>query len=154
MYIWAAPWQNQQSGMCAQRRLRSAQQSDQSLRCPPEESLGPLGCPGWSESSLGAHATLLVLSCGASFSNQLWYSLFLSPLANSISSSRPNNRVLSRWYRASSASLGSSNVSLVKDFTDNGNGKESSNQTNKLREIFSYGLNGFNAHFCFWCKFF
>ena len=57
--------------VCAQRRLRSAwasAQSDQSLRCPHEESLGPElhterkaktlirlgGCPGWSESSLGA----------------------------------------------------------------------------------------------------
>ena len=52
--------------MCAQRRLRSAwasTQSDQSLRCPHEESSGPLlliecttktlirlgGCPGWSQ---------------------------------------------------------------------------------------------------------
>ena len=59
--------------MCAQRRLRSAwasAQSDQSLRCPHEESLGPElpnertaktlirlgGCPGWSESSLGAES--------------------------------------------------------------------------------------------------
>ena len=57
--------------VCAQRRLRSAwasAQSEQSLRCPHEESLGPAlhiertaktlirpdGCPGWSESSLGA----------------------------------------------------------------------------------------------------
>ena len=57
--------------LCAQRRLRSAwasAQSDQSLRCPHEETLGPQlpiqctaktlirlgGCPGWSESSLGA----------------------------------------------------------------------------------------------------
>ena len=42
--IWAASWQNQQNGMCAQRRLRSAwasAQSDQSFRCPHEESLGP-----------------------------------------------------------------------------------------------------------------
>ena len=42
--IWAPSWQNQQSGMCAQWRLRSAwasAQSDQSLRCPHEESLGP-----------------------------------------------------------------------------------------------------------------
>ena len=41
MIVWAASWQNQQSGMCAQRRLRSAwasAQSDQSLRCPHEES--------------------------------------------------------------------------------------------------------------------
>ena len=62
---WAVSWQNQQNGMCAQRRLRSAwvsAQSDQSLRCPLEESLGPElpikrtaktlirlgGCPGWS----------------------------------------------------------------------------------------------------------
>ena len=42
--IWAASWQNQQNGMYAQRRLRSAwasTQSDQSLRCPLDESLGP-----------------------------------------------------------------------------------------------------------------
>ena len=41
---WAASWQNQQNGMCAQRRLRSAwasAQSDQSLCCPHEESMGP-----------------------------------------------------------------------------------------------------------------
>ena len=41
---WAAPWQQQQNGVCAQRRLRSAwasAQSDQSLCCSHEESLGP-----------------------------------------------------------------------------------------------------------------
>ena len=35
---------NQQNDLCAQRRLRSAwtsAQSDQSLRCPHEETLGP-----------------------------------------------------------------------------------------------------------------
>ena len=40
IYNWAASWQNQQNGMCASRRLRSAwasAQSDQSLRCPHEE---------------------------------------------------------------------------------------------------------------------
>ena len=59
--------------VCAQRRLRSAwasAQSEQSLHCPHEESLGPKlpiertaktrirlgGCPGWSESSLGAQS--------------------------------------------------------------------------------------------------
>ena len=59
--------------MCAQRRLNSiwaSAQFDQSLRYPQEETLGPylptertaktlirLGvCPGWSESSLGAHS--------------------------------------------------------------------------------------------------
>ena len=65
--------QVQQKWLCAQRRLRSAwasAQSDQSLRCPHEERLGPwlpnecrvktlirLGrCPSWSESLLGAHS--------------------------------------------------------------------------------------------------
>ena len=71
--MWAASWQNQQSGMCAQRRLRSAwasTQSDQNLRCPHEKKAWVLsyplsaqwrlirlgGCPGWSESSLGAQS--------------------------------------------------------------------------------------------------
>ena len=43
-YIWAASLQNQQNGMCAKRRLRTAwasAQSDQSFRCPQWESLGP-----------------------------------------------------------------------------------------------------------------
>ena len=69
--------------MCAQRWLRSAwasAQPDQSLRCPHEETFGPQlpiertaktlirlgGCPGWSESSLGAKTILLVLSWGGS----------------------------------------------------------------------------------------
>ena len=82
--IWASSWQNQQNGMCTQWRLRSAwasAQSDQSLRCPHEESFGPYqpiertaktlirlgGCPGWSESSLGAHVSMLVLSRGGSY---------------------------------------------------------------------------------------
>ena len=70
---WAATWQNQQNDLCTQRRLRSAwasTQSDQSLHCPHEETLGPKltterstantlirlgGCPGWSEPLLGAH---------------------------------------------------------------------------------------------------
>ena len=42
--IWADSWQNQQNGMCTQQTLRSAWasiQSDQSLHCPHEESLGP-----------------------------------------------------------------------------------------------------------------
>ena len=36
--------ENQQNGICPQRRLgstRASSQSDQSLRCPHEESLGP-----------------------------------------------------------------------------------------------------------------
>ena len=84
MVARAAAWPNQQNDLCAQQRLRSAwasAQSDQSLRCPSEESLGPklpimctakalirLGgiCPGWSESSLCVQVLLLDLSCGDS----------------------------------------------------------------------------------------
>ena len=40
LIIWAASWQNQQNGMCAQRRLRAAW-DDPSLCCPHEESMGP-----------------------------------------------------------------------------------------------------------------
>ena len=42
--IWASARQNQQNGVCAQWRLRSAlasAQSDKSLRCTHEETLGP-----------------------------------------------------------------------------------------------------------------
>ena len=52
VHVWAAIWQKPTKWLCAQQRLRSAwasAQSDQSLRCPHEG-----GCPGWSESSLGA----------------------------------------------------------------------------------------------------
>ena len=52
LFVWSFLWdhiraaarQNQQNNLCAQRRLRSActsAQSDQSLRCPHEEELGP-----------------------------------------------------------------------------------------------------------------
>ena len=82
--IWAASWQNQQNGMCAQRRLRSAwtsAQSDQSLHCPHKESLGSLATQ-WvhSEDSdqtgrmprliwvfAGRTVILLVLSWGGSY---------------------------------------------------------------------------------------
>ena len=70
--------------LCAQWRPRSAwasTQSDQSLRCAGHGQLRTQaffmqtgktlirlgGCPGWSESSLGAHAILLVLSQGGSY---------------------------------------------------------------------------------------
>ena len=90
--IWATSWQNQQNDPCAQRRLRSAwasAQSDQSLRCPHEETLGPLlptertektlirlaGYPGWPESSLGVQFILFVLSCGGSYFLVIWGSV-------------------------------------------------------------------------------
>ena len=78
---WATSWQNQQSGMCAQRRLISlgihpvwsvftvSMKKAWVLSYPSsaQQSLIKLGgCPGWSESSLGAHASLLVLSWGGS----------------------------------------------------------------------------------------
>ena len=64
-YTWAAAWQSQQNGHCAQRRHRSAcasAHSDQSLRCPHEQTLGPqlpierttktlIRLGGWSESA-------------------------------------------------------------------------------------------------------
>ena len=43
-FISAGAWQNRQNDLCTQQRLRSAwasAQSDQRLRCPHEESLGP-----------------------------------------------------------------------------------------------------------------
>ena len=69
---WAASWQNQQNDMCAQRRLRSAwasAQSDQSSLCAQWVAKDPSFLHADSEdseSSLGAHATLLVLSCCSS----------------------------------------------------------------------------------------
>ena len=71
-YKWAASWQNQQSD-CAQRRLKSdwaSTPSDQTSLCAQWVAKDPSflhcgqwrllirlgGCPGWSESWLGAHA--------------------------------------------------------------------------------------------------
>ena len=79
---WIAS-QYQQNILCAQRRIRSAWesvQSDQRLRCPQDETLGPYlpiertaktlirlgGWPGWSESSLGPYVIFSVLSWGGS----------------------------------------------------------------------------------------
>ena len=42
--IWAAAWQNRQNELCTQWSVRSAwafAQSDQTLRCPCEETFGP-----------------------------------------------------------------------------------------------------------------
>ena len=71
--IWATSLQNKQNDFCTQRRLRSTwayAQSNQSLHCLHEETLGPQlpimgtaktlirlgGCPGWSESSVSAQS--------------------------------------------------------------------------------------------------
>ena len=85
-YIWATTWQNQQSGMCAQRRLGSAWaaaevQADLSLRCPYKRKLGSLETH-WAHSKdsdqtgrmprliwvfVGRTLILLVLSCPGSY---------------------------------------------------------------------------------------
>ena len=83
--VWARAWQNQQYDLCIQWLLRLAWASPSliSFHCLHEKALGPWlplertaktlirlgGCPGWSESSLGAHI-LLVLSC---FSSLVWF---------------------------------------------------------------------------------
>ena len=91
LQIWAATWQNQQNGMCAQQRLSSAwttAQSDQSLRWPHQESLCPnlpieptaktlirLGrCPGWSESMLGTQSFCWFCCAAAHSSDWLKFS--------------------------------------------------------------------------------
>ena len=60
--------------LCAQRRLRSASVSAQWVAKDPsflhvdsEDLIRQGGCSDWSESSLGAHAILLVLSWGVSY---------------------------------------------------------------------------------------
>ena len=75
--------QNLQNDLSIQRRFIygwASTQSDQSLRCPPENNFGPLlpikrtakslirlgKCPAWSVSSLGAQIILLVSSCSGS----------------------------------------------------------------------------------------
>ena len=85
---WAASWQNQQNGMCAQRRLRSAwasAQSDHSLLCAQWVAKDPRFLHADSEDSdqtgrmprliwvfAGRTTTLLVLSWGGSNSGR-WH---------------------------------------------------------------------------------
>ena len=82
--IWAASWQNQQND-CAPSKDSDQPgfkftESDQSSLSAwrkigslatqwthSKDSITLGRCPGWSESSLGAHAILLVLSWGGSF---------------------------------------------------------------------------------------
>ena len=96
-YIWAASWQNQQSGTCAQRRLRSAWAPGHppslirgfavrnkkacvlSYPLSAQRRLIRLGrCPGWSESSLGALSFCWFCHVVAHFSNSDYYSNFLA----------------------------------------------------------------------------
>ena len=82
---WASSWQNQQDDLCAQRWLGSAwasAQSDPSLQCAHWVAEDPMflyadsadrqgGCPGWSESLLGAKVIWLDLSWGGS-NDSIW----------------------------------------------------------------------------------
>ena len=85
---WACAWQNQQNDLCAQRKPRSvgsSAQSDQSLGCPHEESLGLLvtdkapsedsdqtgWMQGWFESSLGAQTLIRLGGCPGWFKSSL-----------------------------------------------------------------------------------
>ena len=122
MHIWfqkkdqilAAAWENQQNDLCAQRRFRSAwasSQSDQSLHCPPEVTLGPqlpikytakttirLGrCPGWSESSLGAQVSLLVLSCCRSFFF-CYFQVLKGPVLSDLYAFPDSERPSFKWF--------------------------------------------------------
>ena len=79
---WVAAWQNQQNYLCVHRRLISAwasAQTDQSLLSAwrnfgslathwahSEDTDQTCGCADWSESLLGTHVILLVLSCCSS----------------------------------------------------------------------------------------
>ena len=86
--IWAAARQNQQNELCAQQRHRSDKHLLTliwvfAVRMKKHWFLNYLlsaqqrlirlgGCPGWSESSLGEHVVLLVLSCGGLFKDCSW----------------------------------------------------------------------------------
>ena len=69
-YKWAASWQNQQNGMCTQRRLRSAwasAQPEQGLCCSHEESLGlrlPIQCTAKTLIRLGRMPRLIWVFTG------------------------------------------------------------------------------------------
>ena len=90
--IWAASWQNQQCG-CAPSEYSDEPGHPPSLirvfvlhsmgsKGPQFSSRGQRrlirlgGCPGWSESSLGAHAILLGLSWDGSYLTQ-YYSVYI-----------------------------------------------------------------------------
>ena len=70
---WAASWQNQQNGMCAQRRLRSAWASAQSDQSSLWRLIRLGGCPGWSESSLGTQSFCWFCDDAAQILKCPWY---------------------------------------------------------------------------------
>ena len=121
----------QRKWLCAQRRLRSARasaQSDQSLRCalngllrtqaffmPTAKTLIRLGgCPGWSESSLGAHIILLVLSWDGSYidwdyqvllNSYLRMHCLVSLYGNHIKKWKKNRTYIKKWKQYSNCSI-------------------------------------------------
>ena len=107
--IWATTWQNQQNGMCALRKLRSAwasAQFNQGLHCPHEESLGPylpiertaktlirLGGCEW----LSFRRFTSKLSAQADLSLRWAHSHFVGFVRRLISFHARNQRLLSCW---------------------------------------------------------
>ena len=92
-HIRAISWQNQQNGICAQQRLRSAwtsAQSDQSLHCPHEDWVlsYPLSAQrrlrsAWASAQADlslhwAHGHMLVLSWGVAHFRTIHYSTMVS----------------------------------------------------------------------------
>ena len=80
----AASWQNQQNGMCAQRRLRVWSVLAVSMKKPWVLSY-PLSRPGWSESLLGAHS--FCWFCHVTAHLQLWgggYTVFTLSISPSV----------------------------------------------------------------------
>ena len=55
------------------------------------------GCPGWSESTLGAHAILLVLSCRGSFSLCLQYVAMPQPAPAASAANFAQFKLIIRW---------------------------------------------------------
>ena len=86
---WAASWQNQQNDCAPSEdsdqpghlpslmRVLAVRMNKAWVLCYPLSAQQKLirlgGCSGWSESSLGAHAILLVLSWGGSYLMILWH---------------------------------------------------------------------------------
>ena len=72
--IWAASWQNQQNAYAPSEdsdqlgiRAQRVAKDPSFLHADSEDSDQTGRMPGWYESSLGAHATLVVLSWGGSY---------------------------------------------------------------------------------------
>ena len=76
------------------------------------------GCPGWSESSLGAHATLLVLSCRGSlrrFYHRILCSKATDRMANSVDPDQTAPSGLLIWVYTVSPNLSARIVRIIQN---------------------------------------